>query len=169
MCPPTPRWLLATWRARTYASSSAGDYGRTCWRTKVNPFASVTSWSATRRASPWVSPWRGCLRQARKLLLAHHTDGVPLAVLAAQSGTSTGALATSLSRARAVLRVDFLSIYSKDPHHPRCRAVLIALSEGNARRQAALDAPGHLEACCHCATLARRLHHRNLIEREDRA
>lgn len=92
----------------------------------------------------------------RRLLMRHEADGVSVEALAADSGTSKGAVAMRLARARAALRVEFVLAFRRvDLPSQRCRAVLLALSAGDGRRQHVLDAAGHLLRCHACAALAR--------------
>ncbi|MGI9051415.1 MAG: RNA polymerase sigma factor [Ilumatobacteraceae bacterium] len=98
----------------------------------------------------------------RALLLRHEAEGVDLATIAADTGTSRGAVAMRLSRARATLRLEFLLAF-RNVERPSasCRAVLLALSTGDHRRQEALDAPAHLVTCDSCAALAQPVTERN--------
>lgn len=92
----------------------------------------------------------------RRLLLRHEADGVTTDELAGDAGTSKGAVAMRLARARAVLRVEFIVAFRRvDPPSSRCRPVLVALSAGDRRRQHELNAADHLLRCTTCAELAR--------------
>ncbi len=96
--------------------------------------------------------------QERDSLLAHDVEGRDLASLAAERGTSTGALAAQLKRNRARLRVEYLlAMDHTDPPSPQCRPVLLALSGGDRRRQRELDVSGHLLDCSYCEDLGRPL------------
>jgi serine/threonine-protein kinase RsbT len=88
----------------------------------------------------------------REMLLAHEVGGVDTASLAAERGSTPGAIAAHLSRTRARLRVEYL-LASTDTEPPtdRCRPVLLALSAGDRRRQRELDSAGHLLSCDLCA------------------
>jgi hypothetical protein len=78
----------------------------------------------------------------------------PLADIAASDGQPAPALAAQLARARAKLRLDYLlALRNVDLPSPRCRPVLLALSAGDRRRQAALRAGAHLLHCPACAQL----------------
>lgn len=91
----------------------------------------------------------------RDLLVEHELRGVELAELARRRGTSPGAVAARLARARARLRVRHLLAYGRvRPPTPCCRPVLDAISLGDRSRQRALGASGHLAACRSCADLA---------------
>ena len=91
----------------------------------------------------------------REILVAHEVRGTDTATLAAALDSTPGAVAGQLSRARARLRVEFLIAQNGDePPTDRCRAILIALSAGNRRRQQELDSRGHLLACDFCALLS---------------
>jgi serine/threonine-protein kinase RsbT len=104
----------------------------------------------------------GRLAQAdRELLLAHEVAGRDTAALAADRGSTPGAVAARLARARARLRIEYLlAQHGTDPPTDRCRPTLLALSAADRRRQAELDVPGHLLACDFCADLGRLLRER---------
>ena len=88
----------------------------------------------------------------RDLLLAHEVDGQDTISMAAGRGSTPGAVAARLGRARANLRVEYLLITEGiEPPTDRCRPVLRALSSGDRRRQRELDVSGHLLACPACA------------------
>ncbi|MGI9030735.1 MAG: sigma-70 family RNA polymerase sigma factor [Ilumatobacteraceae bacterium] len=92
----------------------------------------------------------------RRLLLEHEVDGVATDRMALDAGVSRTAMSMRLARARATLRVEFLLIFRRvELPTTKCRHVLQALSAGDRRRQAALDAPRHLLRCQTCAELAR--------------
>jgi RNA polymerase sigma factor (sigma-70 family) len=91
----------------------------------------------------------------RSALVANEVEGADTATLAAELGSTPGAVAAQLARARAKLRVNYLlAIRSVDLPTARCRSVLNALSAGDRRRQRALDAGGHLLDCEVCASLS---------------
>jgi RNA polymerase sigma factor (sigma-70 family) len=91
----------------------------------------------------------------RSALVANEVEGADTATLAAEFGSTPGAVAAQLARARAKLRVNYLlSIRGVDLPTDRCRSVLNALSAGDRRRQRALDAGGHLLDCEVCASLS---------------
>ena len=91
----------------------------------------------------------------RSTLVANEVEGADTATLAAELGSTPGAVAAQLARARAKLRVNYLlSIRGVDLPTGRCRSVLNALSAGDRRRQRALDAGGHLLDCEVCASLS---------------
>lgn len=90
----------------------------------------------------------------RDLLEAHHVDDTAIPTIARQTGRSEMATRLRLSRARARLRVDYtLAREGTDLPTNRCRAVLVALSSGDRRAQARLDADAHVESCPACAPL----------------
>lgn len=94
----------------------------------------------------------------RRLLLQHEADGDPLAGMAAVENVSPGALAMRLARARAQLRVEFLLAFRRATlPSTRCRAVLLAISAGDRRRQESLHAAEHLVSCPACSALSRPL------------
>ena len=97
-----------------------------------------------------------------QLLLRHESDGTELATLAEEANVTPGAMAMRMARARAHLRLEFLLAFRRVTlPTDRCQAVLLALSNGDRRRQAMLDAPAHLASCPTCATLAEPLTRRN--------
>jgi RNA polymerase sigma factor (sigma-70 family) len=94
-------------------------------------------------------------RQERQMLLAHELEGQATADMAAQSGSTTGAVAAQLHRTRAKLRVEYLlSLERSRLPTKQCRPVLLALSGGERRRQRELDAAGHLLQCGSCSQLS---------------
>jgi RNA polymerase sigma factor (sigma-70 family) len=97
----------------------------------------------------------------REGLLAHELDGHDTSSLGRKWGTSSGAVAQQLHRARARLRVEYV-IEMGEPVSltPRCRPVLLALSAGDRRRQHELDAGHHLLECDACAGLSEELFER---------
>jgi RNA polymerase sigma factor (sigma-70 family) len=118
---------------------------------------------AVRRAdADLVKVALGRLTQAdRELLLAHEVEGADTAALAADRGSTPGAVAARLARTRARLRVEYLLAQrGADPPTDRCRPTLLALSSADRRRQTELDATGHLLACDFCADLDRLLRER---------
>ncbi|MDP9209898.1 MAG: sigma-70 family RNA polymerase sigma factor [Actinomycetota bacterium] len=91
----------------------------------------------------------------RTALVANEVEGANTAALAAELGSTPGAVAAQLARARAKLRVNYLlAIRGVDLPTDHCRSVLNALSAGDRRRQRALDAGGHLLDCEVCAGLS---------------
>ena len=91
----------------------------------------------------------------RELLVAHEVEGEATASLAADRGSTAGAVAAQLSRSRAKLRVEvLLAERAAEPPTDQCRPVLIALSSGDRRRQQRLDCAGHLLECDFCADLS---------------
>jgi RNA polymerase sigma factor (sigma-70 family) len=94
----------------------------------------------------------------RTALLAHEVDGADMASLATNLRSTPGAVAARLNRARARLRVEYLlELERREPPTPFCRPVLFALSAGDRRRQAELDAGGHLLECAFCPRLSQPL------------
>jgi RNA polymerase sigma factor (sigma-70 family) len=97
----------------------------------------------------------------RDLLVAHEVHGEDTSTIATERGSTPGAIAARLSRARASLRVEYLLVADGvEPPTDRCRPVLRALSSGDRRRQRELDVNGHLLECTPCAQLADRLFER---------
>lgn len=94
----------------------------------------------------------------RHLLLAHEVEGRSTAELAEESGSTPGAVAARLARARAVLRVEYLLVRDHvEPPTGNCRRVLLAVSRGERRRLDAVDADSHLLRCDTCSRLAHEL------------
>jgi RNA polymerase sigma factor (sigma-70 family) len=88
-------------------------------------------------------------------VIGHEVSGRDTASLGQELGVTPGAVAVQLARARAKLRVDYLLALKKaTPPTPVCRSVLLALSAGDQRRQAALDTADHLLHCEYCADLS---------------
>ncbi|WP_138756697.1 sigma-70 family RNA polymerase sigma factor [Modestobacter altitudinis] len=91
----------------------------------------------------------------RSTLLAHEVSGQDTHSLAAELGSTAGAVAAQLNRTRARLRVEYLLAADRvEPSTPRCRPVLLALSSGDRRRQREVDAARHLLECELCARLS---------------
>lgn len=91
----------------------------------------------------------------REALLAHDVEGQDTRSLADEVGSTAGAVAASLKRTRARLRVEYLlALEHTEPPSDRCRAVLLALSSADRRRQAEVKAPHHLLECELCARLS---------------
>jgi RNA polymerase sigma factor (sigma-70 family) len=85
----------------------------------------------------------------RDVLVAHAVHGRSLSAIAGAS--EPGAVAARLARTRARVRVDYvLALRGVRLPSERCRMVLLALSAGDRRRQAALDAGEHLLTCPVC-------------------
>lgn len=98
------------------------------------------------------------------LLLAHEVEGRDTRSLADEAGSSAGAVAAQLNRTRARLRVEYLlQMERADLPSAQCRPVLLAVSGGDRRRQAEVDARQHLLECVVCARLSE-----PLIERGQR-
>src|SRR3712207_5463479 len=72
----------------------------------------------------------------RETLLAHEVSGQDTASLAAELGSTAGAVAAQLNRTRARMRVEYLLVSERvEPPTERCRPVLLAMSSGDRRRQ----------------------------------
>jgi RNA polymerase sigma factor (sigma-70 family) len=94
----------------------------------------------------------------RQTLLAHEVSGQDTRSLAAELGSTAGAVAAQLNRTRARLRVEYLlAVEHVEPPTERCRPVLIAISGADSRRQRELDAGRHLLECDLCARLSQPL------------
>jgi RNA polymerase sigma factor (sigma-70 family) len=97
-------------------------------------------------------------QRERETLLAHEVAGQDTKSLAAELGSSPGAVAAQLNRARARLRVEYLlALEQTEPPTDRCRSVLLAISGGDRRRQREVDAARHLLECELCARLSQPL------------
>jgi serine/threonine-protein kinase RsbT len=91
----------------------------------------------------------------RRVLVAHEVDGQDTASLADETGSTAGAIAARLKRTRARLRVEYLlALEQADPPTDNCRAVLLALSAADRRRQREVGAAQHLLACDLCSRLS---------------
>ncbi len=91
----------------------------------------------------------------REALVAHEVTGTSLTTLARQFGSTPGAVAVRLSRARAQARLDYLiNLRRIQLPTPLCRPVLLALSSSDKRRQASTNAGAHLLECPTCASLS---------------
>jgi RNA polymerase sigma factor (sigma-70 family) len=92
---------------------------------------------------------------ARELLVAHTIQGTDTAALARAMGSTPAAIAASLARARAALRVEYLIAFRRLlPPDERCKRILYALSGADSRRQQRLDAMEHVTTCPCCGPLA---------------
>lgn len=91
----------------------------------------------------------------REALLAHEVSGRGTRAIAAETGSTAGAVAAQLNRARARLRVEYLLVLEQaEPPSDRCRPVLLALSSGDRRRQREVDAARHMLECETCGRLS---------------
>ena len=91
----------------------------------------------------------------REALLAHEVSGRDTRTLAAEQGSTAGAVAAQLHRARARLRVEYvLAAEHVEPPTEQCRPVLMAISSADRRRQREVDAARHLLECDVCARLS---------------
>jgi RNA polymerase sigma factor (sigma-70 family) len=104
----------------------------------------------------------------RDALLAHEVAGEDTISMAAQRGSTPGAVAARLNRARASLRVEYLLLAEGiEPPTDRCRPVLRALSTGDRRRQRELDVTSHVLGCPACARVRSVLFDRREERRPD--
>ena len=104
----------------------------------------------------------------RRTLLAHEVAGQDTRSLAVELGSSAGAVAAQLNRTRARLRVEYLLAREQaEPPGDRCRAVLLAISGGDRRRQRQVDAARHLLECDLCARLSQPLMERGQQREEE--
>jgi RNA polymerase sigma factor (sigma-70 family) len=91
----------------------------------------------------------------REILLAHEVAGRDTRSLAAELGSTAGAVAAQLNRSRARLRVEYLLAAERiEPPTEQCRPVLLAISGGDRRRQRDVDAARHLLECEACGRLS---------------
>lgn len=105
----------------------------------------------------------------REVLVAHEVDGRDTSSLAADLGSTPGAVAAQLGRSRAKLRVEYLLELDGEPPTSRCRPVLLSFSAGDRRRQAELDSGYHLLDCDFCAVLSEPLFDRRSKSTSDEA
>jgi serine/threonine-protein kinase RsbT len=104
----------------------------------------------------------------RDLLLAHEVSGEDTISMAAHRGSTPGAVAARLNRARASLRIEYLLLAEGiEPPTDRCRPVLRALSSGDRRRQRELDVSAHVLGCSACARVRAVLFERREERRAD--
>ena len=97
----------------------------------------------------------------RDVLMAHEVEGQDTITMAAGQGSTPGAVAARLSRARASLRVEYLLLAEGiEPPTDRCRPALRALSSGDRRRQRELDVHGHVLGCAACTRIKAELFER---------
>ncbi len=90
----------------------------------------------------------------QRTLLAHEVAGQDTKTMASAAGTTAGAVAASLHRTRARLRVEYLLVLEGvEPPTGRCRPVLLALSSGDRRRQGEVEASRHVLECDFCARI----------------
>jgi DNA-directed RNA polymerase specialized sigma24 family protein len=86
--------------------------------------------------------------EVRALLIDHYGSD------AVTTTSTSGARAARLARARARLRLEYLlALRRVTLPEPRCRPVLIAISERNTRRQRELDTGSHIARCPVCMPL----------------
>jgi RNA polymerase sigma factor (sigma-70 family) len=91
----------------------------------------------------------------RRAFIEHEVMDVETARIARELKSTPGGVATRLSRTRSKLRVEYLlALRGVELPTSKCRPVLIALSAGDARRQAALDSGRHLLECSTCSSLS---------------
>ncbi|WP_109471685.1 sigma-70 family RNA polymerase sigma factor [Ornithinimicrobium cavernae] len=104
----------------------------------------------------------------RRLLLAHEVTGQDTRSLAEAADSTAGAVAARLKRIRARLRVEYLlALDDVEPPSDRCRAVLVALSGADRRRQDELDTERHLLECPLCARLSEPLVERGPVRSDE--
>ncbi|MDQ5815405.1 MAG: RNA polymerase sigma factor [Actinomycetota bacterium] len=91
----------------------------------------------------------------RDIVMSHEVMDIDTRTIAERHESSPGAVATRLARLRARLRVDYLlALRTDEPPTSECRSILVAMSAGDTRRQAALGAGKHLMNCAFCAELS---------------
>jgi DNA-directed RNA polymerase specialized sigma24 family protein len=102
----------------------------------------VEQQDALRKALDSLAP------EVRALLVDHYGSGT------SKTTSTSGARAARLARARARLRLEYLLALRRITlPEPRCRSVLIAISERNTRRQTELDTGSHVARCPVCMPL----------------
>jgi RNA polymerase sigma factor (sigma-70 family) len=100
----------------------------------------------------------------REALLAHEVEGRDTRSMAQDAGSTPGAVAASLKRTRARLRVEYLlALEQVEPPTDRCRPVLLSLSSADRRRQGEVDAAQHLLECALCSRLSEPLLERGAV------
>jgi DNA-directed RNA polymerase specialized sigma24 family protein len=94
--------------------------------------------------------------EVRAVLVDHYAPGTD------RLRSLSGARAARLARARAKLRLEYLlALRRVTLPEQRCRAVLLAISERNTRRQTELGAARHVSSCRVCMPLVDPLLHRD--------
>lgn len=93
--------------------------------------------------------------EERAAVVEHELLGHDTRSMAEHSGSTPGAVAARLNRARARLRVEYLlALEGQEPPTERCRTVLYTLSLGDRRRQREVGAGPHLLECRTCASVS---------------
>lgn len=92
-------------------------------------------------------------KSMQELLVRHEIDGRTTVDLAGEHATP-GAIAASLARSRARLRVAYLLTFRHISAPPTCRSMLEAVSAADSRRLQRLGGAEHLDACSRCRDLA---------------
>lgn len=99
--------------------------------------------------------------ETRDVLVAHVVHGMDTGTLAAQAGTTPGAVAACLARSRAMLRVEYVIAFRRLPEPAdRCRRICYAVSANDSRRELRLDAAGHIPGCDTCQSITDALRER---------
>lgn len=94
----------------------------------------------------------------REALVAHEVSGQDTHSMASEIGSTPGAVAAQLNRARARMRVEYLlALEQAEPPTSQCRPVLLALSSGDRRRQREVDSARHVLECELCGRLSQPL------------
>lgn len=91
--------------------------------------------------------------ESRRSVVAHEVHGQTTGQIAGEAG-SPGAVAASLARSRARLRVAYLLTFRGMSVSVECRAVLEAISAADRRRMERLDVDAHLATCDRCREMA---------------
>ncbi len=91
----------------------------------------------------------------RDVLVSHELHGESTVSIGERHGKRPSAVVMQLARLRARVRLDYLlSLRNVTLVSSRCRAVLLAISAGDVRRQRESSAAEHLMTCPGCAELA---------------
>lgn len=151
-------YAIATARSIVAESRRARALSRRHAPRLVDPVAAPDPFETAALAEEWstVSAALTTLPpRDRQLLLEHHVDELSVGELASRHGTSPGAVAAALARARGRLRLEYcLQANRRQLTQDRCRQVLTSIALGSLARQRALGAGRHLAACEVCGPLA---------------
>ena len=107
------------------------------------------------REAALLAALAGLAEADRDVLVSHELHGEGTGSIAQRHGKRPAAIVTQLARLRARVRLDYLLALRRiSLESTRCRAVLLAISAGDVRRQRETRAGEHLMTCPRCADLA---------------